>query len=90
MAKIPSKKANLKAFLKARARGVWQTGDGKTLLNLARLYVNRPVVISGTDLAIAPEQTSLPNDSVTVWQNAATEKPSLTRQNMRTFTAGNF
>lgn len=75
MAKIPSKKADLKAFLKAR--GVGQTGDRKTLQNLARLYVNRPVVISGTDLAIAPEQTSLPNDSVMVWQNAATEKPQI-------------
>ena len=57
MAQIPSKKADLKAFLKAR--GVGETGDRKTLLNLARLYVNRPVVISGTDLAIAPEQTFL-------------------------------
>ena len=35
------------------------------------------MVISGTDLAIAPEQTSLPNDSVMVWQNAATEKPQI-------------
>ena len=70
--KIPSsdelehfKKPELQAFLKAR--GVGSTGNKDVLLKMAKLYANRPVVTVPSD-----NTSSQPDDSVIVWQNAAT------------------
>ena len=71
--KIPSsdelehfKKPELKAFLKAL--GVGSTGNKDVLLKMAKIYANHPVVTVPSD-----NTSSQPNDSVLVWQNAATE-----------------
>ena len=65
-------KHELQSFLKARAVG--QTGNKDTLLNLAQLYANRPVINSGPEVTVAVD---LPNDYVTTWQNVDTEKVSI-------------
>ena len=50
-------KHELQSFLKARAVG--QTGNKDTLLNLAQLYANRPVINSGPEVTVAVAIPSL-------------------------------
>ena len=81
------KKHELQAFLKER--GVGQTGnkDKGVLLSLAKLYANIPVVISDPEVSFK-DSSSLPFDSVIVWQDAATEKaPIPFGFNMETITS---
>ena len=59
------KKPELQAFLKAR--GVGSTGNKDVLLKMAKLYANCLVVTVPSD-----NTSSQPDDSVIVWQNAAT------------------
>ena len=65
-------KPQLVAFLKSR--GVPHTGNKVHLVSLAKLYANRPEVISDPEVTFKPDN-SLPNDSVAVWKNVITEKP---------------
>ena len=68
------KKRELVAFLKAR--GVPTTGNLKQLLSLAKVYADRPEVISDPEISFKSD-TTLPKDSVAVWHDTATEKPKI-------------
>ena len=67
-------KIELIAFLKNR--GVGDTGNRKQLVSLAKLYVNRPEIISDPEITFKPD-SSLPNDSVIKWENAVMNKPAI-------------
>ena len=82
MSRVPSNdelqkytRHELISFLKSR--GVGHTGGNRQqLVSLAKLYASRPEVISDPEVTFKSDN-SLPNDSVTKWQNAATEQPAI-------------